>query len=424
MLKKTRRATGVVCPAESHAAYLKRGLWKVAVAIGLWGLIGSGMAIAEGLPGDVALFPRQVKCMRHYAANPKNNYKNYWPAIGAPEHTDSIHDGPNPCAVFTGSLREANEVNQFVSLSTYTEGIGLIVFDGPKGAYLMAQQQCGKYGPNPNTTFVAVDPDTLKTIDAILLNQDIVARPIVTRHKGRIYIYMAGTTTLVRVIWDPAQKKLTQDSSWAPSYLLPGQAAGDAPALNGNWVVANTNGAAGSVPMSVVAVNQNDPNKLVRINPWGTTLPAGVLASESPGSFGSDPKTNMIYAQDYFVGGVFGIKIDQATGAMTVAWSRPDWRCSDYFSLVGPPDKRVILSQYINPSVGFDGAEQCAAGNTAASCTYTESVLWADAATGTTLAQSDYNPSTFLGSLPNLGYGGRVYMMGYDGLIYIYEPVP
>jgi hypothetical protein len=75
-----------------------------------------------------------------------------------------------------------------------------------------AQQQCASYGPNPDSTFVAVDPDTLKTIDAILLNQDIVARPIVTKHKGRIYIYMAGTTTLVRVIWDPAKKKLTQDS--------------------------------------------------------------------------------------------------------------------------------------------------------------------------------------------------------------------
>jgi hypothetical protein len=176
--------------------------------------------------------------------------------------------------------------------------------------------------------------------------------------------------------------------------------------------------------MSVVAVNQDDPNKLVRINPWGTTLPPGVLASESPGSFGSVPKTNMIYAQDYFVGGVFGIKIGQATGAMTVAWSRPDWRCSDYFSLVGPPDQRVILSQYINPSVGFDGRSN------AAPAIPLRAARTRKASFGQTrpLERRSLSPTTTRrrssAAFPDLGYGGRVYMMGYDGLIYIYEPVP
>jgi hypothetical protein len=79
---------------------------------------------------------------------------------------------------------------------------------------------------------------------------------------------MAGANTLLRVIWDPKTKTLSQDMSWEPEYLLPGQTDGDAPARLGDWVIANTN-ALGSetTPMSVVAINQDDPTRLVRINP-------------------------------------------------------------------------------------------------------------------------------------------------------------
>jgi len=269
------------------------------------------------------------------------------------------------------------------------------------------------YGAQPDTTVVAVDPETLGMIDAIKLDQEVTARPIVTKHKNNIYMYMAGTTTLQRIIWDPKTSKLSVDTSWAPEYLLPGQTVGDAPALLGDWVVANTNaGGSTTTPISVVAVNQDDPSKLVRLNPWGTTLPPGVPLSESPGSFGVDPDNNMIYAQDWFVNGVFGVELDQHTGAMKVVWSRPDWRTSDYFSLVGPPNKRILISQYLNPDFTFSQLD----GNT-----YTESVLWANAATGVTIAQSEYNASTAQGSLVNLGYGGRIYTMGNAGSIFIYE---
>ncbi|MBV8092457.1 MAG: hypothetical protein JO110_04340 [Acetobacteraceae bacterium] len=144
---------------------------------------------------------------------------------------------------------------------------------------------------------------------------------------------MAGDSTLQRVTWDPTSQKLSINTSWAPAYLLPGQQGGTAPALLGNWVITNTNASPGTVPISIVAVNQDDPSKLVRINPWGTTLPQGVPASEKPASVGVDPDTNMIYAQDWFVRAVYTIKLDQQTGAMNIAWSRPDWITSDYFSL-------------------------------------------------------------------------------------------
>ena len=518
----------------------RRGMIVALLVTTLAGLVGySSPAIAQGLQGDVFANPIEEICIYNYSLDPAHNYVNYWKAIGAPEHTDNIDSGTQPCAVFTGSFDGSNQVQQFVSESTWAS-IQFVVFDGPQGAYLQggglappvypggqfiakfnpstgeqtwltstqnandplqwiafgsmgihkngylyatagpniykidratgsivgsAQMKvlgmpatdanfdgfklapddngtilmktqtrpigCPLQGngamancppPQPNTTVVAVDPDTLQTLDAILLDQEVTARPVVTQHNGSIYVYMAGMATLVRVIWDPTTQTLTQDSSWAPSYLLPGQKVGTAPDVLGDWVVSNTNASPGSVPISVVAVNQDDPSKLVRINPWGTTLPPGIPASETPGSFGVDPENNMIFAQDWFVGGVFGIQLDQATGNMTVVWSRPDWVTSDYFSAIGPKDQRVLISQYLNPSVTFNQKAQCLAQNL---CDYTEGVLWTNAATGETVAESSLsNPSTALGSLVNIGYGGLTYTMGNGGSLYIYKVEP
>ena len=65
---------------------------------------------------------------------------------------------------------------------------------------------------------------------------------------------------------------------------------------------------------------------------------------------------------------------------MKVQWSRPDWWSSDYFTMVGPKNQRVLVSQNINPdtttadiATGFD---------------YTESVLWVNEDTGKTIAES------------------------------------
>src|SRR6266536_1891485 len=67
------------------------------------------------LTGDQSVIPKEVSCMKTYAANPANNYSNYLPAIGAPEHTDAIHSGTQPCATFTGSLAGDNQVFQYQS---------------------------------------------------------------------------------------------------------------------------------------------------------------------------------------------------------------------------------------------------------------------------------------------------------------------
>ena len=158
----------------------------------------------------------------------------------------------------------------------------------------------------------------------------------------------------------------------------------------------------------------------MRATPWGTTLPPGGY-SGSLGSVGTDPQNNMLYAQDTYQG-VLGLSLNQTTGALTTVWNRPDWRTTDYFSLVGPANQRVLISQYLNPDITSSaGALQTALN----SGKYTETVEWANASTGATILRppsSAYTPSTALGSLPNLGYGGLIYMMGNTGSIYFYRP--
>jgi hypothetical protein len=265
-----------------------------------------------------------------------------------------------------------------------------------------------EYGPQPNTTVVAIDPDTLETVNAILLDQSIVARPIITTYGGLIYMYLSGTATAVRVQWDPVSQELSQDLSWAPGYLQPGGTGGTAPGVLGDWILLNSNVQGGKVPQTITAISQADPSQQVTIQPWGTDA---VNASETPASMGVDADNNMFYVQDWLVGGVYAIELNQVDGSMEAAWSRPDWRTSDYFSMVGPADQRVLISQNILES----NISLLLATN------YSETVLWVNASTGETLAESESTPSTALGSLPNLGYGGRIYMMGNAGSVFIHK---
>jgi hypothetical protein len=92
-----------------------------ALAIALCGLIASSIpARAQGsLPGDRQIIPNEVKCIAKYAKDPLNHYTNYLAAIGAPEHTDNIDTGVQPCATYTGSFKGQNRVRQNISQSSW-----------------------------------------------------------------------------------------------------------------------------------------------------------------------------------------------------------------------------------------------------------------------------------------------------------------
>jgi hypothetical protein len=493
----------------------------------------SPYVVTSAQRGDPSAIRHEVACIKAYAADPKNNYTNYAPAIGAPEVTDAIHSGLQPCATFTGTLTGRNQVAQFLSPYVYPGGIQIVVFGGPnqafliggapatpvagytdgpyiarfnpstgkqvwktflpvlsgqwilppsmavvKGGWVMAavgptiyklhpqtgaivrsQEQtlsAGRpvdvnldgyavspdaggailmktqtrstgcpiqgsnamsfcipnFGPQPNSTVIAADPVTLKTIASIQLDQSVTARPTLVSHNGMTYMYLAGATQGIRVIWNPKTKTLTQDPTWTPTYLLPGQGAGDAPVPLGNWVIFNTNAITSTtVPICAVAVSQSNANVWRRACPWGRTLPPGVV-SEQPASFSTDPENGMFFIQDWLVGGVFAMHLNQKTGAMKVVWSRPDWRTSDYFSSIGPANHRVVVSQKLQSD--FTSAN-------ANSGEWQESVLWVDQKTGKTLAQSAINGPSAPAWMIEPGYAGRMYALGTDGTLHLFS---
>ena len=494
---------------------------------------GANHTSTSGISVDPAIVAKEVGCMKQYAAVSTNNYVNYAAAIGAPEHTDSIHSGVQPCATFTGSFSGSNQATQWTSASTWGS-IQLIVNDGPTGSYLMggglASETTGQYvakfnpltgqqiwltyinavnplpagqwnayggmgviadgtviasagttvvkldpstgtilksvqlgvsptlaspinanfdgfmiAPNaagaillksqnrpigcptqgntamtvcqaqyglpPNSTAVALDSKTLQLIDSIELNQMAGTRGVVTEHNNRIFWYLAGISNLERIIVHPITSHLTVDATWRPaSYLLPGQSGGDGPAVLGNWIIANQNGlGSSSVPITPLAVSQdinaNGSVTSVRATPWGTTLPTASPTggwSSSLGSFAVDPENNMVYAQDTYEG-VVGLSLNQTTGVMTTVWSRPDWHTTDYFSLVGPANQRILISQYLSSDITSSTSVLQAA---LYSSNYTETVEWANASSGATILRpptSAYTPATALGSLPTIG---------------------
>ncbi|MFI7136808.1 hypothetical protein ACIBQ5_03275 [Streptomyces massasporeus] len=59
------------------------------IASNLSGFAQSPLANTGPLVGDLNAIPKEVDCMKSYAADPVNIMVNYPPVIGAPEHTDS-----------------------------------------------------------------------------------------------------------------------------------------------------------------------------------------------------------------------------------------------------------------------------------------------------------------------------------------------
>jgi hypothetical protein len=230
-------------------------------------------------------------------------------------------------------------------------------------------------------------------------------------------MYLFGTSKAFRYEWNG--QNLTLDNNWGPvPYLLPGQSAGTASAIMGNWVVSFTNTSPSNKSMSVVAISQADPKKLVRINP--IPLESG-QQSEIPSMGSVDLPNNRIYALDYFAGKVVAINFNQETGNMTVAWGPVNERTSSFLTLIGPKESRVLIGTNINPNTTQQLIQEALLGQ---GFTYTEQILWRDAASGKVLAASDYFPAMSPGILVTPGYGGLIYELLYNGHIMALQVAP
>src|SRR5262249_51871578 len=174
-------------------------------------------------------------------------------------------------------------------------------------------------GPLPNSHMAAVDPDTLEVLDHIALPQSTPTPHAITTLEGKIYLYVGMLDIAQRYVWDPRTKKLSADETWVIHPMQKGQSAADAPTLVGDWVAFQLHGTGSeTVASSVVIASQKDAKITKTIFPFGE-LKQGEW-SFAPPKAGADPENSMIYSADMGMGKVAGIKLDQATGEMKVAF--------------------------------------------------------------------------------------------------------
>ena len=118
----------------------------------------------------------------------------------------------------------------------------------------LAAFQCpGGIMASPDSTILAVNPETFEIYDQIAVPENAITPHSITMLDGKIAIYVVSILKLYRYFWDPEAKKRSQDKEWViSSYLEPGQTSGDAPGILGDWVVIQVNG----LPSKVASSNR------------------------------------------------------------------------------------------------------------------------------------------------------------------------
>ena len=275
---------------------------------------------------------------------------------------------------------------------------------------LIALNKC----PGGASVVSMVDSKNFTILDSVQLLEMIGGRVTTTVYDGENYLYLVGLSQVYRYVWDG--QNLTPDNSWGPvSYLKPGQGAGTAAAVMGDWIVIQTNGVPSNVSLSEVAISQANSSKITRIDP--IPLEPGQV-SYIPNFGVMDLPNNRIYGMDEGPGKVVGIDFDQETGNMSVAWGPEQMKTFGWVNAIGPKDQRVLVGT--NMKVENESNIQPGPIN----ATYSEQVMWRDAETGKLLAASDYFTPMSSGSQVVPGYGGLSYHVLIDGHIMALQVLP
>lgn len=275
----------------------------------------------------------------------------------------------------------------------------------------LAAFQCpGGAAASPGSTLHAVDPQTFSILASVDLPENAVTPHTITTFAGKTMIYAPGIATFFRVIWDPTAKTLTLDPDWQPaSYLDPGQTAGDAPGILGDWIVVQVNGLPTTKAASaLVAISQADPTRITRTYPFGTDLPTGM--SWAPPKAAIDADNDMVFSADQNMMKIGAVTFDRATGEMTPAWTR-DGATSALQALYGPADARVLGTARAEPGTPLQALNQTS------NPPYKQQAIWLDAKTGKLLAESEFFEPMNFNTLLSPGYGGRFYYMWDKGFI-------
>jgi hypothetical protein len=249
---------------------------------------------------------------------------------------------------------------------------------------------------------VAIDPRTLEVIGVVGAPEFIGGRLTATRFQGKDYVYLAGTTTAFRYLYDKGQ--FTLDKSWDPGPIYEkGQTSATAMVVMNDWVVLSTNAAPAKRPLSVIAINQSDATQQFSAQPFAAfTAPRGYPRSISPSAVSVDATHQRIYTLDAGPGRIGALEL-RGDGLHTL-WTEPQ-RTLEFLALIGPPERRVLVGTELPP-------DQPLTGNTA------NDVVWRDAATGRELARTSQPlPAISTGSMVEPYYAAKMLYLAREGTI-------
>ena len=123
--------------------------------------------------------------------------------------------------------------------------------------------------------------------------------------------------------------------------MQPGQTTATAPSVIGDWISVQLNGLfTNKAASSVVVIHRNDATKQQVIFPFGDLKPGEISFAPPKGT--ADPENSMIYSADMGMKKVAGIKLDQETGKLEVAFV-VDAVTNTFQPVIGPKDQRVLL---------------------------------------------------------------------------------
>jgi len=254
------------------------------------------------------------------------------------------------------------------------------------------------------SNLVVIDPERMTILDQAVAEEHIRFRVTVAPGEGEDLVYLPGETRIHRYRWRDGRLRL--DTGWRADYLEPGQTAGTAVAVMGDWIVVQTNGIPSDTPMSIVAVSQRDAARKFRLSPFADATRHGSFIPSLPTV---DADRRRIFTFDGFVGEAAAIDFDEASG-LHVAWRVPQ-RSFAFSVLVGPPNARVWigtdLNRWLSNAVfslfGFDALRWLSARTSPSR----EDVVWREAATGREIARAE-KAAAVGGGAPVPGFGGAL----------------
>jgi hypothetical protein len=257
----------------------------------------------------------------------------------------------------------------------------------------------------PNSLVVAIDPTAMEVVAVVAAPEFIGGRLTTTRFEGRDYIYLAGTTTAFRYVYE--DNEFRRDRHWDPGRIyLPGQTGASAMVVMNDWVVMQTNSAPANTLLSVVAINQKDASVLRR-EPFRKEkpprhYPSTYPPSLAPASVSVDPEHNLIYALDAGVGQICCLRLRNNRLHKVWAEYQPT---TEFLALIGTSDRRVVVGTEV-PRSQLPGYST------------EDFVVWRDTRTGKELARTpDALPAISTGTLVEPYYSGRMYYLAQKGQI-------